>query len=229
MVTFGMCASKNGVAAREIERKYGIAGRSAWFMCHRIREAMANGSWEKFEGNVVADETYIGGSEHNRHASHKTNGPVKGRSLTSNVPVVTVIDADNGVAHSEVTTRADAFTLGQVIRRSTDIATATLHTDMWRGYKTIGSKMAGHYTVDHSAGQYVTEKSNGTNKAENYFSQLKRSLDGTHHVVTVKHLQRYVTEFDYRFSTREMNDAERMTAVVRQVAGRLTYEMLKAS
>lgn len=228
-VIFEFAASKNGLAAREIERKYKVHPKTAWFMMHRIREAMSSGSLTKFVGNVVADETYVGGSDENKHAWQKSGTAVRGFGTKSAV-VVTVIDADEVTARSEVIKSADAFTLGQMIRRSADITTATLHTDELRGYRTIGSKMAGHHTVNHSRGEYVTEKSHGTNKAESYFSQLKRSLDGTHHHVSPKHLQRYLNEFDFRYSSHDMTDAQRMQRLMSRTMGkRITYKELKAS
>lgn len=90
--------------------------------------------------------------------------------------------------------------------------------------------MAAHHVVDHKAGEYVTEKSHGTNKAENYFSQLKRSIDGTHHHVSVEHLPRYLGEFDFRYTTRKMSDADRMALLVDRLDGkRLTYKVVKIS
>jgi hypothetical protein len=84
--------------------------------------------------------------------------------------------------------------------------------------------MAGHYAVDHKAGEYTSEKSNGTNLCENYFAQLKRGLKGTHIHVAPKHLHRYLGEFDYRFSTCGLTDTERMADLATRVAGRLTYK-----
>jgi len=114
---------------------------------------------------------------------------------------------------------------------------SSLQTWTWRSpcsiqtplpaYMKIGAQMAGHHFVNHNAGEYTTEKSKGTNQAENFFSQLKRSLDGTHHHVSVEHLPRYLGEFDFRFSTCEMTDAGRMAQLATQVAGRLTYKIVK--
>jgi transposase-like protein len=222
MVIFELCSSKNGVAAREVERKYGVAGRSAWFMLHRIRQAMSQDEFFKFSGDVVADETYIGGQPANRHAN-KRHGVRRGAG-TDKTPVVSLIDAERGVARSAVVTWVDSASLRQVISANVDMATAVLHTDSHRGYIPVGRIMAGHFTVDHRAGIYATDKTNGTNKAENFFSQLKRSLDGTHHSVSVEHLHRYLAEFDYRFSTSKMTDGDRMADLVTRVAGRLTYK-----
>lgn len=86
--------------------------------------------------------------------------------------------------------------------------------------------MAGHYTVDHGAGEYTNEKSLGTQQAENYFAQLKRSLDGTHHRVSTEHLPRYVGEFDFRYSTKELTDTARMQRLMGQVERRVSYKRI---
>jgi hypothetical protein len=96
----------------------------------------------------------------------------------------------------------------------------TLHTDGAHAYEAIGADMAGHFAVDHSAGQYVIPGSNGTNMAENYFSQLKRSLDGTHHHVSVEHLPRYLAEFDFRYTYCADSGTARMNRLMGRVAGR---------
>jgi transposase-like protein len=224
LVIFEMCASKNGVAAREIERKYGLAPRTAWHMLHRIREAMSHDDATLFTGDVVADEVYIGGDPAFRHSREG----VRRGAGTDKTPVVTVIDADTGEARSTVVDWVDSASLGDVIRENVDLATSTLHTDSHRGYIPVGRKMAGHYAVDHAKGIYATDKTNGTNLCENYFAQLKRGLKGTHIHVDPKHLHRYLGEFDYRFSTCDMSDTERMADLATRVAGRLSYEMVTA-
>jgi transposase-like protein len=224
MVIFELCSSKNGVAAREIERKYGVAGRSAWFMLHRIREAMSRDDFYKFTGDVAVDEAYLGGDPTNWHADRRASMGAKASRGSKKTPVVSLIDAERGVARSQVVSWVDSKSLRDVISANVDMATAVLHTGSHKGYLPVGSVMAGHHVVNHKAGQYVTEKSKGTNQAENFFSQLKRSLDGTHHHVSVEHLPRCLAEFDYRYSTCDMTDAERMADLAGRVAGRLTYK-----
>jgi transposase-like protein len=226
MVIFEMCSSKNGVAAREIERKYGLCPRTAWHMLHRIREAMSHDDGTLFNGNVVADEVYIGGDPGNRHADKRQD--VRRGAGTDKTPVVTLIDAESREARSAVVPWVDSASLGDLIRENVDIATTVLHTDSYKGYVPVGRTMAGHYTVDHKAGVYGTDKTNGTNLCENYFAQLKRGLKGTHIHVDPKHLHRYLSEFDYRFSTCDMSDTERMADLGKRLVGRLSYEMVKA-
>jgi len=222
-VILEMCANKNGIAAREIERKYGVASRTAWFMTHRLRAAMArNGRQSLMVGTVVADETYIGGDPKNRHANDPRKA-VRGRG-TEKVPVLSLIDATTGEVRSRVVADVSGKTLRKVIGENVAMTDTTLHTDTYRGYAGAGREMAGHFTVDHSAGQYVSKSSLGTNLAENYFSQLKRSLDGTHHHVSREHLHRYLAEFDYRHSTHEMSDTARVNHLMGRIGNRrLTY------
>lgn len=224
MVIFELCASKNGVAAREVERKYGVAARSAWFMLHRIREAMSHDDAGLFTGDVSADEVYIGGTPEFMHANRRHGNAGAG---TDKTPVVTLIDVDTHTARSTSVTWIDSASLRKVMKDNVDMATAVLHTDSNRSYIPVGRDMGGHYFVDHKAGQYVTDKTNGTNLCENYFAQLKRGLKGTHIHVTSKHLNRYLNEFDYRFSTHDMTDTERMADLATRVAGRLTYNSVR--
>jgi transposase-like protein len=228
MVIFEMCSSKNGVAAREIERKYGVCPRTAWHMLGRIREAMSHRDGYLFTGDVLADETFIGGDPHNWHADRRAKMGARAGHGSRKVPVVSLIDTERGVARSAVVPWVDFKALCDVISANVDMANAVLHTDSYRGYIPVGRVMAGHHVVDHKAGRYVTEKSKGTNQVENFFSQLKRSLNGTHHHVSVEHLHRYLGEFDFRYSTCQMSDAERMERLISQFDGRLTYKKVAA-
>jgi transposase-like protein len=226
MVIFEMCASKNGMAAREIERKYGVAPKTAWFMAHRIREAMRNRGSHKLIGDIIADETYIGGNPKNWHANDPRKQTVKRGRGTHKTPVVAIIDADTGEARSAVVPNVTAKTLRRVIAENVTLAESTLHTDALSSYNRVGSRMAGHFAVNHEAGEYVSEKSLGTQMAESYFAQLKRSLDGTHHHVAREHLDRYLDEFDFRFSTCKINDTERMNRLMGQTGRRLSYKRI---
>ena len=166
---------------------------------------------------VVADETYIGGSPKNRHANDpRTRG--LGRN-TGRTLVLSLIDGKGTAVRSKILEHAASLNSALPSPRT---LTWRLRASLrqWPPYEEIGKLMAAQHAVDHGAGEYVTEKSSATNKAENYFSQLKRSLDGTHHHVSRTYLHRYLAEFDYRFSTREMTDSARMERLIAQSAGR---------
>jgi transposase-like protein len=222
-VVFEMCASKNGVAAREIERKYDLTAKSAWFMLHRIREAMKREPLAgMLRGTIVADETYIGGSDRNRHKS-KRDKTIRGRSTKKKTAVLSLVDTGTGEVRSRVVPDVSGPTLRKAIEEHVDPAGSILVTDEWPPYRKVGTTFEAHETVNHLADEYVRDGWT-TNHAENYFSQLKRSIDGTHHHVSRRHLDRYLAEFDYRHSTRNVSDSTRTRTLFDQVGGRrLTY------
>lgn len=216
-VVFEMCASKNGVAAREIERKYDVTAKSAWFMVHRIREAMRLDPLAGLlSGTIVADETWIGGKPSNRHGARYGKGK---KGVTDKQPVMSLIHKESGEVRSVAVRDVTGATLGPVLKQHVDIANSVLHTDTAQAYPAIGREFTQHETVNHFRAEYVRDDVS-TNMAEGFFSQLKRSIDGTHHAVSTEHLHRYLAEFDFRYSTRKMNDSERMRLAISQVMGR---------
>jgi transposase-like protein len=227
LVIFEMCANRNGIAAREIERRYGVASRTAWFMTQRIRAAMDEWMTDSFDGDVIADETYIGGEPENRHADKR--GPkVTGRA-TKKTPVFALINARTGEVRSRVIPDVTARTLRRAIAENCDMPFTTLHSDSLNAYRVVGAYMEGHHAVNHNDGEYVTDKSFGTQKAENFFSQLKRSINGTHHHVSREHLHRYLAEFDFRHSTHKETDSWRMGLLMSLLGDkRLTYKLCAA-
>ena len=223
IVLFEMCASKNGVAAREIERKYGVCPRTAWHLMHRIREAMKSDLvLAPMEGVVMADETYFGGAERFKHASRRrtVNGP-EGKTA-----VFTLIDKHRGESRSRVMPTVTGHTLRKVIADQVNMSRSILYTDQASVYLPVGREFLLHESVNHNEEEYVRGDVT-TNHVEGFFSQLKRSLDGTHHHVSRQHLDRYLAEFDYRYSTRHLSDTERMERLCGQVGGkRLTYKLV---
>jgi hypothetical protein len=216
-VFFELCSSKNGIAAREIERRYDLSPKSAWFLLHRIREAMASGPGaDLFSGVVIADEAWIGGKPRNRHAN-KRAGSKQGK--TDKTPTVSLVHSETGEVRSRVVPNVSAKTLRNVVSEHVRMESTVLHTDAAGAYGSFASELADHLSVNHHVGEYVR---NGvsTNKAENYFSQLKRSIDGTHHHVSREHLGRYLGEFDFRYSTHDMTDTARVNNLLSRVGGR---------
>ncbi len=214
-VIFDMCSAKNGMSAREIERKYDLTPKSAWYMAHRIREAITQDPLAGLlSGRVVADETFFGGKPANRHGGERK----------PKTPVFTLVSRETGEVRSRVVPHVNGENLRRVMDEQLDPTTTHLHTDAGRHYrgKVVGD-FASHASVDHRAGEYVRGDVS-TNQAETFFSQLKRSIDGTHHHVSAEPLHRYLTEFDFRFSTRLLSDTARTVRVVSQSVGkRLRY------
>lgn len=213
-------ACKNGVSALELSRTLGIGYRAAWFMAHRIRYAMAPADVvqpvEKLSGIVEADETYVGGRAHGK----------RGRGAANKTPVVTLVERD-GQARSQVMERVTGDNVGEVLRAQVE-TDATLMTDTFPVYTKPGQEFAEHETVDHGRKEYARTTESGKrahiNTAEGFFSQLKRSIDGTHHHVSAKHLHRYLAEFDYRYNARKVKDGERTVSAIQRMSGkRLTY------
>ena len=227
-----MCSAKNGISAREIERRYKVTPKSAWFMTHRIREAMKREPLANMlTGTIKADETFIGGKPKNKHQQGRPlylEGHGRGRSgsASDKVPVLALVNRETGEVRSAVIPDVTGATLRKAIGEQVDMAGSTLHTDGWGGYRQLGQEFASHEHVDHSSYEYVRGDVT-TNQVEGYFSQLKRSIDGTHHHVSREHLARYLAEFDYRWSTRKLNDSARTKRLMGQVAGRrLSYRPL---
>jgi transposase-like protein len=229
-VLFEMCANKNGISAREIERKYDLTAKSAWFMTQRIREAMKREPLVgMLRGTIVADETFIGGLAKNKHrAKREALSPyTPGESSKDDkIPVLSLVNKETGEVRSHVVADVTGATLRKVMAEQVDMAGSVLHTDALNAYLPIGAEFIEHQSVNHSDGEYVRGDVT-TNQAEGYFSQLKRSIDGTHHHVSREHLPRYLAEFDFRYSTRRITDTARMAKLVDQVEGRrLSYKPL---
>ena len=221
-LVFEMASSKNGISAREVERKYGLCPRSAWFAMHRIREAMKREAPDRLVGRVISDETWYGGKPKKPPRPQPERPPA--RQHRQNPHRLIGIEGDGRSSLAGGSQRECVDVLRGVLRTHTDPAATHLQTDRGVQYRQLGQEFASHGTVDHSAREYVRGDVT-TNHAETYFSQLKRSLDGTHHSVSREHLDRYLAEFDFRYSTCKDSDAERMAQIVEQTGGRrLTYQ-----
>ncbi|MHB8682052.1 MAG: IS1595 family transposase [Acidimicrobiales bacterium] len=236
MVVVEMCANKNGMAAREIERKYGVAPKTAWHMAHRVREGMKRRAPDMLVGTIVSDETWIGGDPRNRHGgATRPPKPTTYELLkpgervrpnyrkTEKATVLSLLNAESGEVRSRVVPNVKASTLRKVIAEQVDMGNSDLMTDDGGWYQVIGREFRSHRSVNHSAGEYVRGKVT-TNALEGFFGQLKRSIDGTHHHVSVEHLPRYLAEFDFRRSTCHLTDDRRVDRLLGQVEGRrLSY------
>jgi transposase-like protein len=220
-----MCAAKNGMSAREVERMHGVTPETAWYMLHRLREAMKREPIAAMlEGVIVADEAWIGGANKNKHKKDRIHGGGPGAGKTA---ILTLVDKHTGEARSRVIPDVTGPTLAKAISEQVRPTQSLLWTDESTAYPELGHQFLAHETVNHSQDKYVSETGAGTNLVEGFFSQLKRSIDGTHHHVSTVHLQRYLDEFDFRYTTRKLSDSLRMQQMIDQAHGRrLTYKPL---
>jgi len=220
LATHLLCASKKGMSAHQLHRMLGVTYKTAWFMAHRIREAMREPNPGAVGGGnkvVEADETYVGGKAKNR-----AFGPPPKKE-----PVFSLVERDGEVRSFHIA-KVDAKTLREALVTSASRA-SYLMTDDSNVYTKTGREFAGHGTVNHSAEEYVRGHFWHTNTIENYFSIFKRGIAGVYHHVSPKHLKRYVGEFDFRYNTREIEDHERVTKALKGITGkRLTYRRTAA-
>jgi transposase-like protein len=217
-----LCSSKKGMSAHQLHRMLGVTYKSAWFMAHRIRYAMEQPPFARaLEGVVEADETYVGGKERNRKRQDKQHKTGRG---TNKVPVVSLVER-GGEVRSFRMANVTGLELKSAIRRTVS-REARIMTDSFKSYRGLAKEFLSHEYVSHSDGEYVRGDVH-TNTAENYFSILKRGIDGTYHHISEAHLPRYLAEFDFRYNNRiglGIDDAERTRRALTMVAGkRLRY------
>jgi transposase-like protein len=222
MATHLFQQAKNGISAHEIHRTIGVTYKTAWFMMHRLREALIDLAPTPMGGKggqVQADETYWGNTS-KRSKSYR-------KGLKRKASVMALVDPDKG----EV--RAFHFELGIGANEVRDVIVrhasrkATLVTDESKLYTKVGTEFADHQTVLHTAKAYVNAAGFTTNNVENFFGVFKRGMRGTYTFCGEQHLQRYLAEFQFRYNNRSglgIGDGERTTLAMKGIEGkRLTY------
>lgn len=221
-----IAASKKGISAHQMHRMLGVTYKTAWFMCHRIREALREGKPMPPLGGqnkvVEADETYVGGKQSNKPKSKREAGMQGGKGKEA---VIALVEREGRVRSQHVAS-VSGKTLKPILHAQID-KNSYLMTDESKVYQPIGGDFAGHGTVNHSIEEYVRGGFWHTNTVEGFFSILKRGVVGTFHHVSQQHLKRYLAEFDFRYNEREalgVNDEMRMIKGVQGAVGkRLTY------
>lgn len=225
-----MCSSKKGVSAHQLHRTLDIGYEAAWFMAHRIREAMRDGGLAPLGGSggiVEADETYLWSTEKPLpRARGRVPKPTKrGKSGPADKRAILSLVERGGRVRSFHPGVADGATVAAIVRDNI-AREARLHTDESRLYKKVGAEFATHETVTHSHGEYVRGDVH-TNTVEGYFSIFKRGMKGVYQHCREKHLHRYLAEYDFRYNNRSalgVEDKERAALAVKGAAGkRLTY------
>jgi transposase len=220
LATHLMAASKKGMSAKQIERMLGVTYKTAWFLMHRIREAMdeANNPHEPLGGPgkvIESDEAFVGG--------------FKGKRLSGKVApkkkIVTLVER-GGRARSFHITHIDHTNIRAALVTNAH-RSSVLMTDDARFYNGIGSEFAKHGTTIHSIREFARPGGVHSNTAENFFSILKRGVVGTYHHMSATHMHRYLAEFDLRYSTKDKTDSDRAADILKGMEGRrLTYRRI---
>lgn len=219
-----MCSSKKGISSNQLHRTLGVTLKTAWFMSHRIREAMRSGDLAPFGGNggaVEVDETFIGREpgEKGRKAAHSRGGQHK-------MKVLSLVDRETGQARSFVLDHISTTTILPIVRENM-AKEARLMTDEGAWYRPVGREFAAHEAVQHSADEYVRGEAH-TNTVEGYFSVFKRGMKGVYQHCAKKHLHRYLAEFDFRYNNRVANGTDDRTrsdiALLGSTGKRLKYQ-----
>jgi transposase-like protein len=213
-----MAASKKGISAHQLHRTLEIAYKSAWFMAHRLREAMASGDLSPFGstgGAVEVDETFIG---------RKKGKPVR-HGYEHKHKVLSLVDRQTGRARSMVMDELTTKSVAPIVRANV-AREARLMTDEAKHYIKVGREYADHQRVYHSTGEYGRGDAH-TNTIEGFFSIFKRGMKGVYQHCGEQHLHRYLAEFDFRYTNRialGTDDAMRTETALRGIVGkRLKY------
>jgi transposase-like protein len=213
---------KNGISSYELHRGLGVTQKTAWFMNHRIRLAMQEGGFGKMSGTVEADETFIGGKARNMHAGKRAER-IHGRGPLGKQIVFGLLERKTGRVHVEHVETRRKHDLGGVVQQRVRRGSEVI-TDELLSYDALNSEYA-HKVINH-AEQYVDGHVH-TNRMENFWSLLKRGINGTYVSVEPFHLFRYLDEQAFRYNNRTMTDAERFAHVMKQIVGRrLTFAEL---
>ena len=192
LAVYTMVESKKGVSANQIKRELDVAYRTAWYLCHRIRAAMsqAQDGARLLNGTIEADETFVGG---------KVRG--LGHGYKGNKAVVVGVVERGGEIRLQVAEDRTRKVLHEIVLRNTEPDAEAIYTDDWEAYQGIGDHDTRHETVNHSIEEWVRGDVH-TNTVEGVWSLLKRSIIGSYHHVSVKHLDAYLDELEWRFGNR---------------------------
>lgn len=225
---FLISSSKKGISSNQLSRTLEITLKSAWFLSHRIREAMRDGSFAPLGGNgaiVEADETYYGNKKDKPTLTTSGRPFIKSGKAASKRPIVSLVER-GGKVRSFYVERADKQTVAQIVVNNVQ-QESRLFTDESRLYTGADAHVIKHDTVRHAANEYARGEVH-TNTIEGYFSIFKRGMKGVYQHCDEKHLHRYLAEFDFRYNNRVglgIDDKSRANNLLKGVSGkRLTYK-----
>ena len=219
------CASKKGMSAKQIQRLTGLSYKSALFLMHRVRFAMVETGGAPLTGTVEVDETYVGGKPRKANRVEDRVPAKRGRG-TKKQPVVAMVQR-GGKVRTRVVANVTIHNLREAMQQCVH-PSACIVTDELNVYPAAARDFADHRTVSHGSGEYAYTDTDGfdvaTNHVKGFFSLVKRSIYGVYHNVSREHLHRYVTEREFVYNTRGLDDGARVVQAIRMSEGkRLTY------
>jgi transposase-like protein len=220
LATYMMVESKKGMSANQLKRTLDVSYKTAWYLCHRIRSAMDVANPELLTGTVEVDETYVGGKA-------RSGGKAKGSGSGSKKHKTMVLGAieRGGTVRFQIERRDPSHIILKAFIGDTIAADASVYTDQHPGYRTLRDGGIRHESVDHSSEEWVRANVH-TNTVESIWSLLKRSIVGTFHQLSAKHLEAYLDEIAFRFNHRHNPHLFRDTLVAMLDAKTLTYAEL---
>lgn len=224
MAIYLLTTCRKGISSVQLAEQVGVTQKTAWFMDHRLREAMKQGNGQLF-GAVEVDECYIGGKAENMHARQRRER-ITGRGAVGKTPVIGLVQRA-GETRAAAATDTTMRTLEQHVVSNVQLG-SSLYTDEFSAYHRLGS-FYGHERVNHKSGEYVRGAAH-TNSVESFWALFKRGYVGIYHWMSEKHLQRYLDEFTYRVNAAEVDFSETFCDVLSRVSDSdwLSYKRLIA-
>lgn len=212
---------KKGISSHQLSRDLKITQKTAWFMLQRVRETY-NDNDHTFTGTVEIDEMYVGGKERNKHADKRTEGN-RGRSVKTKTPVLGIIER-SGKVYAVPVVNTKAKTILPIIEAKIEQG-SNVYTDEFKVYKKLATDY-NHDFIQHGANQYVSGSVH-TNNIENFWSHFSRTVFGTYHHISPKHMERYVNESTFRFNNRNLSEGSKFdVALANGVNKRLNHKTL---
>lgn len=214
---------KKGISSVQLSKDIGVTQKTAWFMLQRIRACFGFDNDNDLSNEVEVDETYVGGKNKNRHASKKVPHS-QGRSTKDKTAVLGMVERGGKLNAKCVDSVGIRSLTNEIVSCVND---ATIYSDEWLGYNAL-KRIYDHQFVRHGAGQYVNGRIH-TNTIEGFWSLLKRGIVGIYHFTSVKHLQKYVNEFVFRYNTRHEDEGSRFNLLLANTEFRTKYYELTSA